>query len=1139
MKLNLICGVSGSGKSSFLYESVCREAAADPNGKYIIIVPEQFTLETQREIVMKQKNHVIMNIDVLSFMRLAFRVFEELGLQELPLLDDMGKNMVLRHVLAECKKPLPFFGGDIKKLGFLSELKSLISEFEQYGIGDEGLLEMIQAAEDRPLLAGKLKDMRTVREEFLTYKENKFLTAEEILPRLTGCVTRSFMVRESVICFDGFTGFTPVQLNLLRELFPVVKEIRVAVTIDGRENRYGGGNDFELFSMSKKMIKRLQETAQEAGAGCNILFAGDGGVPYRFRDVPDLAHLEHSIFQYPQKIYPEKPEHIFLNCAKDREEEAAYVLLKIQELVREKGMRYRDIAVITGDMEGYAPIFSTALKKACIPFFMDYKKKILSNVYVELIRSFLALFEKNWSYEAVFRHIGNGLLPFTHEEKDLLENYVLAAGIRGRARWKQEWTRGGTEELAEKLSQLNQLRLRFIELFDPVLPYFSRKKKTVMDFVMAIYEYSHVLGCEEKLWEMEDQFLSEGNHSAQREYAQVYKKVMELFERMAELLGDETVNLREFEELFDAGVAEVKIGLIPPGLDQLIIGDLERTRLNHVKALFFIGLNDGIVPKAGKKGGIISDIEREFLSDKNIEMAPAQRELACRSQYYLYLALTKPEQELYLSYSCVGSGGEALRPSYLLHKIQSVFPELKVDLGKNKDKGLSERVAAQLMADRGKTYLVQGLRVYAGWEKMPPLWKEVFLYYAQEKPKEIMDFIDCALGANGMARLPETTARLLYGKDLYGGVTRFEQYAACEYAHFLAYGLELKERREFVLRSLDIGNVFHEALRLFGQKASSFEGGWHGLYQQEEMIRHAVVMESLSEVLENGTVRGAKELLDDNSRSRHLLSRIKKMLIRTADILLYQMYSGTMEPSGYELNFKNLPDTVYTLKDGRHIHLKGIIDRMDQAEYHGQNYVRVVDYKTGKQEFSLVDIYYGLQLQLIIYLKAGMQAFNADAAGTYYYRIDDPFVEKRMVLEDDFQELLRLNGISSTEPGALYSQDKGLVENGMLFPGKKSDVIPFAVTKKGEPTAATRAANQEKLQNLLDYVQGKVQEFGEGILEGRIARNPYQKTPDDTACQYCNYREMCSPNDPAQAGSMRSLGKNQVPEDIGEWEVLE
>ncbi len=1188
MNLQLILGSSGSGKTFSLQETLCKEALLHPEKTYLYIVPEQFTLETQRELVQRQTGNTIMNIDVLSFLRLAWRIFEELGLQDLPVLDDMGKNMVLRRVLSECGKDLHYFRGDIRKLGFLSELKSLLSEFTQYDIREQDLDRMILEAQKRPMLKGKLEDAKKIQKAFQEFKKDRFITAEEILIRLIDTVKYSELLKNCVICFDGFTGFTPVQMELLQEIFHYVAEARVTITIDPREKISKTWDDFELFSMSKKMLFHLIEIAKETGSSFEICYTSKGQVPYRFVNVKELAHLEQMIFRYPYQKYTKKPERISLYAALNPEEELWLVLKKIKGLIR-NGYRYRDIAVITGDMEGYAQTAAYCFRKAGVPFFMDYKKSILSNPYVEFLRSFLAMLEKDFSYEAVFRHLGNGLMPWKKEEKDRIENYILATGIRGRKRWKKEWERAYSEEIKEQLPELNKFRQQFLELVAPsagrigydlfivnnkIEENKEAKEKTakrkrkgkikVLDYVYALYEYSQVMHCEEQLWGYETYFRQKGEHNLEREYAQVYKKVMELLERMAELLGDEIVTLREFMELFDAGIAEVKIGLIPPGLDQVIIGDLERTRLNHLKALFFIGLNDGIVPKVAGHGGILSDLEREYLSSREFELAPTQRELGYRGQFYLYLTLTKPDSFLQLSYCRMDQECNALRPSYLLRKIQTVFPELKeiiVENGfqftvENKDSLLEKEmdVCSILGADYGSHYFLEGLRFYKDWETMPILWKSLFSYYKEKQPKKWKQLLFCAFGGNGKAQLPKNIARLLYGKDLYGSVTRFEQYAACQYAHFLAYGLRLRERQEFMLRSIDIGNVFHKALCIFGEKASKLEGGWHGFSQQEEEVRIRLTEESLMETLQEEKIPGAKELLNDTARNYHFLERIRKMLQKTTEILVYQVLKGTMEPSGYEINFSKmkLPSTKILLSEQESIHLHGQIDRLDQTKQEPLA-IRVVDYKTGKKEFSLLDVYYGLQMQLMIYLRAGMESamqkegmedteetkengLGTYTAGAYYYRIDDPFAKEKEPEENAWRDQLKLDGISNKKETMVSIQDQDMVIDGKFRASASSDVIPFAVTSKSEiDSRSSLIADSEELSDLMDYVQDTMVRFGKEILDGKMEKNPYKKSAEDTACQYCNYKEMCNPKDPMQEGTFRILSKQNVPEDISTW----
>jgi hypothetical protein len=613
-------------------------------------------------------------------------------------------------------------------------------------------------------------------------------------------------------------------------------------------------------------------------------------------------------------------------------------------------------------------------------------------------------------------------------------------------------------------------------------------------------------------------------------------------------------------------------------------------------------------------------LEREYLSGKEFDLAPTQRELAYRGEYYLYLALTKPDSLLYLSYCRMNSECEPMRPSYLLHKIQMLYQEplegwnekqqaakgfyekrenvgneedfqdleqersdfkpeqekneqqeqsgFKTEQGKNEQQGQSgfkteqekkeeqeeikegrisldnrkkieQIVRLALGADEGFRYFVEGLRSYENWEKQPLLWKGLFYYYAKKKPEKLEQLLFCAFGKNGTMKISEKTAKLLYGSELSGGVTRFEKFAACAYAHFLAYGLELKERQEFVLHSVDIGNIFHEALRIFGEKASAQENGWHGFAEEKEEERIKMSEESLMEALNNGKVPGAHALLSSSFRNQHLIQRMKRMMEKTTEILTYQLQEGQMEPAGYEINFSkmNLAGMKLKLSDTERMKLRGQIDRLDRSQEEPYC-IRVVDYKTGKKEFSLTDVYYGLQMQLVVYLKAGMESSGveeAEMAGGYYYRIDDPFAKEKNPAENEWKKLLKLQGISNSDPEIVQQQDKKLASDGAFHASVRSDVISFATSSKGEiDKRSSIAAEKKDLSSLMDYVQETLIQMGTEILDGKIERNPYQKSAADTACMYCDFGDMCNPKDPSQPGAFRKLSKD-IPKEISAW----
>ena len=606
MSLQFVFGNSGSGKSYYLYHYIVEEAVRHPETNYLVLVPEQFTMQTQKDLCAAHPRGGIMNVDVLSFGRLAHRVFEELGEDNRQVLDDEGKNLVLRRIAGDCEEELTVLKGNLKKQGYISEVKSVISEFTQYGVDFERLDGFMDSLNRDSYLYYKLKDIRKVYEGFEEYLSEKYITKEEMLDVLSDSVPSSEILKGSVVALDGFTGFTPVQNRLMGELLKVCGKVMITVEMDGREDPFVFRHPYQMFALSKEMTSSLVKTAWEAGAEIEEPVYLYGKPVRRFRDNPGMAFLESELFRYSGKTFDRLQEAVTLHEAGNPRGEAEYVAESIRRLVREKGMRYREIAVIAADMDTYADV----LEKACglfdIPVFMDHKKSILLNAFVEYMRSLLAMAEQNFTYESVFRHLRTGLCGFTDDEVDRMENYCLALGIRGYRKWQQAWVRRSDGMDEEELARLNHLRVQFVEKTTGLMYILKQRKKTVRDVTLAVYDYLVQEKLQEKLKQMELDFQDSGELALAKEYAQIYRIVVELFDKFVELLGDEQISLKEYCDLLDAGLEEAKVGVIPPSLDQLVIGDVERTRIKNIRALFFVGANDTLLPGNAGSTGLLS-----------------------------------------------------------------------------------------------------------------------------------------------------------------------------------------------------------------------------------------------------------------------------------------------------------------------------------------------------------------------------------------------------------------------------------------------------------------------------------------------------------------------------------------------------
>jgi ATP-dependent helicase/nuclease subunit B len=1123
MSLQLFLGSAGSGKSYQLYREVINESKKNPETNYLVLVPEQFTLQTQKDIVTMHPEHGVMNVDILSFLRFAYRIFDEIGGYDAPVLEDTGKSMVLRKVVAEKRKDLILFSSNVKKPGFIGELKSVLSELYQYNIQPEDFTRMQEISRKKPVLQAKLKDLLTIYEGFKDFMRERYITAEELLVVLEEAIDQSEWIKGTVICLDGFTGFTPCQYQVLRKMLRYAKKVMITVTIDPSDELQSSVEEHQLFGLSKKTIQKLYRLAEEEhiaidkpvyAEGCNNV-----GVPYRFLNSEALAFLEHNLFRFPYKTFEREQEDVTIHATKDANAEIDFVTREIKRLVREQGYRYQDIAVVSGNVDEYGRITKRTFTQAGIPCFVDYKKDILNNPFVELLRSAVTIVSEDYSYEGVFRFLRTGLTDLSEEEIDLLENYVLATGIRGNRRWKEPFTRKYRSREPLDLDRINQARAGLIEVIGPLYEVLKDKDKNLRDYTAALYELGVRLKIEQKLEEYRKRFIEENQPLVAKEFEQVYKIIMDLYDQMVLLLGSEQCSLKEFGEILDTGFVEVKVGLIPPGVDEIVVGDTERTRLKDIKALFFIGVNEGIIPKAIGSGGILSDIERELLISNEIELAPTKRQQAFTEQFYIYLNMTKPKNKLYITYHKVNDEGKSTNPSFLIGKLKQLFPLIKV---RDEEEGVED--VEHILRDDGLSYLAQGLRGYHQKETTN-LWKELFLYYRsqEEKDRILRKLIQGAFYVNKESGISREAARLLYGMELKGSVTRLERYAGCAFAHYMNYGLSLEERKEYKLAIPDIGNIFHNAIDDFSKRLDGGEYTWHTIPDE---IREEWAVESVRKAVEDYE----NSFLRSSKRNEYLVTRMERITIRTLWALCNQIKQGAFEPAGYEMPFYHIPDMALTLQ--------GRIDRLDLYEDEDKVYVRVIDYKSGNTFFDIGSVYYGLQQQLSVYLSAAMDYLSKRypekeivPSGIFYYHIDDPIVAKSDQAEEEIYKSLRMNGLVNADSRIVALMDGKLSgPEGTLRASAKSEIIPIETNKEGGLAKRSSAANNTQMKALMDYVNHKLVEDSREILSGDTRLNPY-RTDKKVACEYCEYRSACGFDQRLPGHEYRNLAKKS-PEEI-------
>ena len=1137
MALQLIYGNSGSGKSTYIYEKVIQMAQADRRRNFYVIVPEQFTMQTQRELVRRSKNHVIVNIDVVSFERLAYRIFDELGIQN-TVMEETGKSLVLRKIAEEKGKDLTVLRGNIRKMGYINELKSMISELMQYDISVEELEDFLQQLKPESNLYYKLSDVHTMYAAFEEYLRGQYVTAERVLDVLAEAVDDSKLLRDAVFVFDGFTGFTPVQMKLLHRCMHVVKDMYVTVTMDVREDPLADHGIQDLFYMSRKMTAALLRAAQEEAYIVEEPVFLPVSENSRLAQSPVLAHLEQNLFRVRSHRYEETcGEALRIYSLATPREELSFAAWKLSHLMREKNYRYHECAFVCGDVECYEKYAKSVLELYDIPYFVDTKTSILYHPCIELIRAILEMVEKDFSYESVFRFFRTGLSGFAEKNIDFLENYVLARGIRGASKWKKKFLkpmrhtgriRVEEEVLQQELARANELREQFWKTIEPFYLAATEKEVTVSEMTKALYDLLCALHMEEQMREQQESFEEAGEELLASQYRQIYKIVIDLLDKLVDLLGEEKLSIRDYADVLEEGFASAKVGAIPPGADCVILGDIERTRLEGIKVLFFLGVNDGMIPKSTANGGILSQYDRELIEEQKLQLSPTAREQSFLQRFYLYLNMTKPSEALYLTYARMDTQQKATRPSYLIGTVQKLFPNVVVEEIEADASGTPVSPKSSL-----ETYISGLTQAKAG--TITEEWKALHRYLSESKEwgSVVHELFAAAFSQFTGEQLAAETARQLYGTVLTNSVTRLELFARCAYAHFLEYGLKLSERETYSFAALDMGSMFHEILQRYCEGLEK-SCDWYTITEPEQ--------ESLLQTaMQEAVLSMPNESLLESARSAYVLERIYRIMKRSIWALTEQIRHGTFKPVGYEVDFVQVNElnVENMMLDAEHkMRLVGKIDRMDTRETEDAVYVRIIDYKSGKTTFQLLNLYYGQQLQLVVYLNAAMEQLKKTypgkeivPAGIFYYRMDDPMVDDA---GDDEEKImahilseLRLNGLVSLESEVYQQMDVGLKG--------KSEVIPLTLKTDGTPAKrGTSGAGRKDFHAMTAFVNRKICDAAEKILSGDIDIRPFQME-QKTGCDHCPYHSVCG-FDPKIQGFTYEKNKKLKEDDV--WEKI-
>ncbi|KAA0547635.1 helicase-exonuclease AddAB subunit AddB [Bacillus sp. BGMRC 2118] len=1165
MTLQLVIGRSGSGKTYQLLEEVRQELLQAPIGSPIVyLVPDQMTFQIEYDLVQTPGLGGILRAQVFSFTRLAWRVLQETGGMSRLHIDNVGTNMLIRKIIENRKSDFLLYGKAAEKAGFIDQIENMIHECKRYCISSDGMKQQLQELEKSDqrdvTLLHKLHDFSIIYDEFEKQLFEKYVDSEDYLRLLAEKIPSSTYLMEATILIDGFHSFTPQELIVVEKLIETCKSVKIALTLDKPLTHQP--HELHLFHMTGKTFIHLKEMAERLGQKVDVLV-----LQHNKRSLAaSLSHMEQHYETRPT-VQSKSNEGVLLRGAVNRRAEVEGAAKEILRLVREKNYRYRDMAIILRNTSLYHDLLETVFSEYEIPIFIDQKRSMLHHPLIEFVRSALEIVSSGFRYESVFRAVKTDLLFPAEEDEmslredfDLLENYVLAYGIQGH-RWKdttKKWSyrriigiddqglakTTNEEEMEQKIHDLRIL------ISSPILQFEKRLKKAKkgVQYAEALYLLLEEINVPGKLEKWRLHAEQTGEVSKAKEHGQVWSAVIDLLDQFVELMGNEEIPLSIFQQTMESGLEALRFALVPPAIDQVVVGDFEHSRFSHIKATFILGINDGVIPAIPAEDGVLNENEREQLSNHGLQLAPGGKQQLLDEQFLLYLAISSASNQLWLSYSLANEEGKSLVPSIFIKRIKDLYPTLREELLVQDPTDLTEEEQVEFISTPMKSisYLASQLQQWKRHYPISTIWWDVYNTFDQKREWKILRdrVLSSLFYQNREDTLPTDVSDKLYGDKLTASVSRMELFQGCPFSHFSSYGLGLQERQIYRLEAPDIGQFFHAALKMMADELHKQNLSWTQLSKKQCMDLAYEVVNELAPKIQ-------KEILLSSNRYHYLKRKLTDVIGRASLIMSEHAKASGFAPVGLELGFGRngqLPAIEFTLKNGTKMELVGRIDRVDIASSSKGSYLRIVDYKSSQKSLNLAEVYYGLSLQMLTYLDIVLSNSRAWLghetlpAGVLYFHVHNPMIKAKqeLTIEDIEEELLK----SFKMKGLLLGDEEAVRLMDTTIDSGHSKIVSAGLKKSGGFYPYSQIASEDEFDVLRKHVRHTFENIGNEMVSGKVDIAPYQ-LKDRKPCKFCSFKPVCQFDESLEENSYVTLEHSddktiltRLKEEVGNDEVI-
>lgn len=1071
MKLNIVYGRSGTGKSEYIYKDITKNIGTK---NIFLIVPEQCNLSAERKLFEVSNKNCLINVEVLTLSRMAYRVANEVGGTSCHL-SKAGKDMLIFDLISKEKNNLNFLGKSDKNIEIVNRM---FTEFKKHNIG---VKDLKQANINENYTKLKLNDITLLYEKYEEKLLNNFIDENDSLTILNQNLDKTTMFDDTLIYIDEFLGFTPQEYNIFEKLIKKAKEITVCIATDCLENNIPKENDIYYFN--KKYANKLIEIAKKSNAQVEEVSLN---TTYRFKNA-ELKFLEENLYKSNKK-YTDKTDNIKIFLASNPYSEMEYVAQTIHNLVKNCGYKYSEIGIIAEDLEKYSEDGKAICNKYEIPLFVDEKKELNQNILIKFILSILDIFAKNWSYESVFNYLKIGLLDIEKEDIYSLENYCIKWGIKGN-KWQREFS---YEQINDRQEKLELLRKKIVE---PLIEFKLNvsSNRTATQITKELYKFI----IDNKINEILDLKLKKYNNiQISDEYNTSYKLLISVLEDITMVFKDEKITYEKYKELLQVGLGSCELGKIPATQDQVTFGDTERTRSHKLRVVFIIGINDGTFPKVNKVEGYLNDSDRETLLDSGIELAKNSKDSLYEEQFNIYRTLTTPEEKLFLSYSSSDKEGASIRPSILIKKVTRIFPNISIE---------SDVIEKKHFISNAEVTFEEVLNIYKEYldgKEIEPQWQDVLRYFYKKDKNRFKRAVSGIYYTNKAQDISSENIEKLYGGTLKTSVSRLESYRKCPFSFHLTYGLKLKEKQELKIEAIDTGSFMHEVIDTFFKEISDQNLNLKEI-TDEEILN--IVNKIIAELLETNRYY----IFSSSAKYRLLTRRLKKVVYKSICYIVYSLKYSDFTIFGNEIEFSNTGKfkTITLNVEGRKVEITGKIDRADIATIENKQYVRIIDYKSSSKDLDMNQVQFGMQIQLITYLDALCEQTDLNASGVLYMGLIDNIVKNAKNLSDEeienkIRNNFKMKGLILADISVIRTMDKKLQTGA-------SDIIPVYVSKDGQISEKKSSVISKKaFDDLQLQVKDIIKQISYEILKGKIDIKPYNYKKK-TGCDYCKYKTIC------------------------------